>query len=301
MNNFIDMNIFLQKYNITIKEYEESGVCWDNLLEIYNDYLILRPKLENIAKFISDTLRSADKVHSIRYRTKDPEHLLEKIIRKKKFDVTSKNYLEKITDLIGIRALHLYKDDWESIHDFINDNWLLKENVTALVRTGDSKDLLELYSKKNCDIKEHEMGYRSVHYIIECSATKEKIFAEIQVRTIIEEAWSEIDHQIRYPYNINDKMLQNYLATFNRLAGTADEMGTLLKSLNMEFKKQQLEFEDKFNKIKTLLSNANIEEKIGQDIYKELNELFEFSSLKTFQENEDLKKINNIKLKKYQL
>lgn len=301
MNHFIDMNTFLKKYNITIKEYEESGISWDKLMEIYNHYLILRPKLENLGKFISDTLRSADKVHSIRYRTKDPEHLLEKIIRKKKVDVNSENYLEKITDLIGIRALHLYKDDWESIHDFIKDNWILKENTTALVRTGDSKELLDLYSKKNCDIKEHEMGYRSVHYIIECSATKQKIFAEIQVRTIIEEAWSEIDHEIRYPYNVNDKMLQNYLATFNRLAGTADEMGTLLKSLNTEFKKQQLEFESKFNKIKNLLSNANIEEKISKDIYKELNELIEFSSIKSFHENEDLKKLNSIKLQKYKL
>lgn len=65
------------------------------------------------------------------------------------------------------------------------------------------------------------MGYRSVHYIIECNATKEKIYAEVQVRTIIEEAWNEIDNEIRYPYAVDNKVLKNYLYTFNKLVGTA--------------------------------------------------------------------------------
>lgn len=296
MKNLINRKYFFEKYNITEKEYTESGVYWDNLLEIYNNYIELRPKLENIAKFIADTLRSADKVHSIRYRTKDPEHLLEKIIRKKKSDINVKNYTEKITDLIGIRALHLYKDDWENINDFIESNWNYKESATAMIRNGDSKDL---YEKKNCNIKNHDMGYRSVHYIIECSATKEKIYAEIQVRTIIEEAWSEIDHEIRYPYEINNEMLRSYLATFNKLAGTVDEMGTLLKFINKEFKNQQVEFESKFSKIKTLLAKANIEERINKDIYKELNELIELSNIPSFEENEELKKLNDIQVEKY--
>jgi putative GTP pyrophosphokinase len=51
------------------------------------------------------------------------------------------------------------------------------------------------------------------------------------VRTIFEEGWSEIDHRIRYP-NFSDNPLVNYFLTiFNRLSGSADEMGGFVKGL----------------------------------------------------------------------
>jgi hypothetical protein len=54
---------------------------------------------------------------------------------------------------------------------------------------------------------------------------------ELQVRTIFEEGWSEIDHRIRYPRQSDNPYLANFLAIFNRLAGSADEMGTFIKAL----------------------------------------------------------------------
>ena len=55
---------------------------------------------------------------------------------------------------------------------------------------------------------------------------------EIQVRTILEEAWSEIDHIIRYPYEDGKKALPPYLLFLNRLLGNADEMGSFIKLLS---------------------------------------------------------------------
>ena len=51
---------------------------------------------------------------------------------------------------------------------------------------------------------------------------------EIQVRTLYEEAWSEIDHKLRYPYNLQSEMLKNYTDIMNRLTGLGDEMGTFI-------------------------------------------------------------------------
>jgi hypothetical protein len=64
--------------------------------------------------------------------------------------------------------------------------------------------------------------------------TKVAVTAEVQVRTIFEEAWSEIDHKIRYPHNKGDPVLNQFLAVFNQLAGSADGMGSFIRSLNSE-------------------------------------------------------------------
>ena len=60
-------------------------------------------------------------VHTIFGRAKNPEHLIEKIIRKvgtedsaKYSQIDKNNYLNIITDLIGIRILVLAKEDWKN-------------------------------------------------------------------------------------------------------------------------------------------------------------------------------------------
>lgn len=92
--------------------------------------------------------------------------------------------------------------------------------------------LRESMAHLNCDIIVREHGYRSVHYLIQTtSETGEKFFVEMQVRTVFEEAWSEIDHIIRYPYDVDNPILSDYLSIFNRIVGSADEMGTFIKNL----------------------------------------------------------------------
>lgn len=43
------------------------------------------------------------------------------------------------------------------------------------------------------------MRLQSVHYLIRDKESG--LCIEVQVRTLFEEAWSEIDHKLRYPYN----------------------------------------------------------------------------------------------------
>lgn len=63
---------------------------------------------------------------------------------------------------------------------------------------------------------------------------------EIQVRTLYEEAWSEIDHKLRYPYNLQNEMLGNYVDIMNRLTGVGDEMGTFISSYIRNFQENLL-------------------------------------------------------------
>lgn len=48
--------------------------------------------------------------------------------------------------------------------------------------------------------------YRSLHYIIKYHG----YYLEIQGRTLFEEGWSEIDHDIVYPYYKDDEMLTEF-------------------------------------------------------------------------------------------
>ena len=54
---------------------------------------------------------------------------------------------------------------------------------------------------------------------------------EIQCRTLFEEGWSEIDHDIVYPFHTDDEMLREYSMLLNRLAGMADEMSSYFRKL----------------------------------------------------------------------
>lgn len=251
----IDQSQFFEKYRINKEDFEATGLEWDDLREIHTDYVSCRPTLEPTANYIAERLRQVDEVHSLKIRLKDPEHLIEKIIRKKlkdhSRDINLQNYREVIMDLIGIRALHLFKEDWALIHDFITEKWELHEKPIANVREGDPKDFINKFGEKNCDINYHEFGYRSVHYLVKCQPEKELHIAEIQVRTIFEEGWSEIDHRIRYPYDMDSSVLGRFLVIFNRLAGSADEMGSFVKFLRDELDKQS-------QKVNKLLEEKNI-------------------------------------------
>src|SRR5260221_2774237 len=79
-------------------------------------------------------------IHSIKARLKDPDHLREKLQRKASTSegeaVTLDNFFARITDLAGVRVLHLYQDQFPQIHAFIDNkiksgDWVFAENPTA--------------------------------------------------------------------------------------------------------------------------------------------------------------------------
>lgn len=233
---------FLARYKIKLADFNTTGLSWDELTKIFNNYSSIKSKLEHSAKAIVDVLFSKEAreigIHSVRYRIKDAHGLIEKIIRKKLANpnrvISLENYRNEITDLIGIRALHIFKTDIYGIHHFVTEIFVLKEGETPthFYREGDEEEFVNLCKTIGCKQEKHEKGYRSVHYIVSTSLTKEVYFAEIQVRTIFEEGWSEVDHKIRYSFkNYSATPFDDSLKNLNRIAGTADEIGSTIKKL----------------------------------------------------------------------
>ncbi|MBK8967820.1 MAG: GTP pyrophosphokinase [Lewinellaceae bacterium] len=270
---------FFEKYKINEKDFKKTKLSWDDLHSIHDDYSKYLPRLESTAIFIFNSLMKIPGVHSVRYRIKNPEHLIEKIIRKKienpKRSITLANYKNDVTDLIGLRALHLFKEDWRTIHKQIHAIWELKETPIAYHRKGDSDDYLEQFKSENCTSQEHKYGYRSIHYIIETNPTKETFIAEIQVRTIFEEAWSEIDHTIRYPYNKDHKVFKEFLMILNRLSGSADEMGTFIQTLQQEINSMEKRHIEQISERDSIISELEMEVKNITSKDKEISRLNE--------------------------
>ena len=240
-----------------------------------------KEKLEVYADLIAGLLRRQEKVHTVRTRVKDPEHLIAKLIRKTPerrvkytddFEFTVENYKKEITDLIGVRVIHIFKEDWLSIHNFILGNWHVKESQ-ANVRDGDNQ---ENYTQLGIQINSRKTGYRSVHYLIEFMPTNENITAEIQVRTIFEEGYGEIDHQLSYPNNNVPEVLTLNLLMLNRLAGSADEMASAVKTIKEEWSKMQLSLDGKeveLEKLKEKIGKLDIKKEQKDSLVEDINKV----------------------------
>lgn len=247
-NALLPLRSFLKKYKIERKAFNKTGLEWKELERIFNDYKLLKNELEQpAAAIVNILLTKAAKdcgVHSVRFRIKDPNSLIEKIIRKKiekpTREINLDNYVDEITDLIGVRILHTFKYDWYPIHNFIKDTFELKKRTKpiAYYREGDEKEFIKMCKSCGCKQEKHQKGYRSIHYEISTQLTKNRYYAEIQVRTIFEEGWSEIDHKIRYSYKGQDASpFDSELGQLNRIAGTADEAATNIKNLDQKQQK----------------------------------------------------------------
>lgn len=148
-------------------------------------------------------------LHSTRSRMKDPDHLLDKLRRKMskakadgvEFDITPDNLLTKITDLGGIRILHLHTTQIEQIDKYLKA--IIEEQPIELIegpsaRTWDD-EYRAYFAKVGIKTQSSANLYTSVHYVI-ASKSRTTVTCEIQVRTLMEEVWGEVDHTLNYPH-----------------------------------------------------------------------------------------------------
>ena len=137
------------------------------------------------------------------------------------------------------------------------------------------------FEEEGFEVRNHPAGYRSVHYVIESSPVKRKIITEIQVRTIFEEGWSEIDHKVRYPNFSDNDLIRCFLEIFNRMAGSADDMGAFVQGLVATLGSLE----------KTIIDSKNDKE----TIYKEME--LAFSQLENVKVQGEISKASVAKLK----
>lgn len=121
------------------------------------------------------------KVHSITARVKDPESLATKLAR------PDRSYAElwSVTDLLGLRVIVYFEDAVDEVGQVVEAHLPID-----LARSND----------KRARAEPGAFGYRSLHYVFGLGGADVPAYAraEIQIRTLLEHTWAEIEHDLGY-------------------------------------------------------------------------------------------------------
>jgi len=179
-----------------------------NLVE---EYEVERDKYQSFANTVDNLLvrllaSEGITVHSVGHRCKTVNSLRGKVEKKRSYET-----LSQITDLAGVRLITHYEDDVHKIAQVVESEFFI-DKVNSI--------------DKGKALDPEKFGYLSLHYVVSLSddraALKEYsafrgMKAEIQVRSILQHTWAEIEHDTGYKSNI--EIPKHIRRRFSRLAG----------------------------------------------------------------------------------
>ena len=207
----------------------------DQILESYKSnkktYHAFRERIINL---LTDLLSVQEiTIHQIGGRTKAIESL------SKKIDDKGQNYnsIEDITDIVGIRIITYMESDVDAIANMVEKEFI--------------KDSENSIDKRK--LKADQFGYRSLHIVVSLNESRcelkeykkyKGIKCEIQIRSILQHAWAEIEHDLGYKSEVS--IPDQYKRTFNRLSA-------LLESADIEFDRLKTDLVSYKNQISQLI------------------------------------------------
>lgn len=159
---------------LTDSEFTVKGKCAISLmltkLDIINTFLLMKYNRTIIQMKIG--------------RVKGYDSVCKKL-SKKGLELDRETALEKINDLIGVRAICSYVDDIYRVADLLE-----KQKDIRIVKV---KDYIKQPKKS---------GYQSLHMILDVAIAFQQetqwIRVELQLRTAAMDYWANLDHQLRY-------------------------------------------------------------------------------------------------------
>lgn len=186
--------------------------------------------MEGVVKFIGRhpdlNVYGRPAVHSFKSRLKDRDHLREKVYRKwQDGPITPDNLFQRITDLAGVRMLHLFQGEFRDIDRVIRakiaeGDWILGERAKAYTWDPDS---VLFFREFDLDVSQTPKSYTSVHYLLRPRADS-PLCCELQVRTLFEEIWGEVDHRINYPTPTENVACREQIAVLSKLIGAGSRL-----------------------------------------------------------------------------
>jgi putative GTP pyrophosphokinase len=164
------------------EEYQRLRSHYENLAQVARDIMVQCLAAENI------------RVHSIEARAKSVDSFERKAVTPLDADPAKPKYpnpLDEITDLAGIRVITFFPRTVATVDAVLSREF----------------DIVEKSDKSAELLREGRFGYYSVHYLVRLSERRRSLpeysrfsprVFEIQVRTILQHAWAEIEHDIQY-------------------------------------------------------------------------------------------------------
>jgi len=235
------------------------------LRETYEDYSGYFEKIiQNVIKILQTKVKLMSQP-TYKSRVKSFESYYRKVLRLKQNEMVDTNSLIYLTDMMGIRMICAFLEDINIAVEQLKEIFEVKE--------------VEI---KGAEKKFSEFGYESVHVLIripeKCmpkfegkfknlKKVSDEIVCEIQIRTILQDAWAEVEHELIYKTEFNpfDIPLRRKLASLNASLTLAD---ITFQEIRDYQKKLQGELEERRNSFYELaddLLNEKIEKKKSKD------------------------------------
>ncbi|MEN5259312.1 RelA/SpoT domain-containing protein [Pseudomonas protegens] len=220
--------------NEAVEAYKSEKHFFEKFLNGVVDSFRLEPSLNRYGNPL---------IYTIKSRLKDAEHLREKISRKwsDKDPITAENLFDKVTDLAGVRVLHLYQDQFPEIHSHVINqveagDWFLREAPIAYSWDPEASKFFESLGLKAVT---RDTYYTSIHYVVSPRKSS-TIYCEIQVRTLFEEIWGEIDHTINYPNPTSSRSCKEQLRVLSKLVSTGTRLADSIFRSQKELDEQKV-------------------------------------------------------------
>jgi ppGpp synthetase/RelA/SpoT-type nucleotidyltranferase len=222
------------------------------ILQEYRDAL---PQCKTVAKEVYNTLKSTfDKagllVAAIEYRVKAEDSLAGKL------ELKGGKYksLADITDIIGLRVITFYTDDVDKVASAVERLFTVDWDNSV-----DKRKIHEIDS----------FGYLSLHYI--CSMEGFPYRFEIQMRTVLQHAWANMNHDTGYKSGV--EIPKVYLRNLSRLAG-------MLELVDEQFSLIRSELTDYRRRVRALVASGNLDDApLDGDTFRSFLDLKPFDAL----------------------
>ena len=222
------------------------------ILQEYQDNL---PRFREVEQKVKERLRKsfADAgllVAALESRVKSYDSLAGKL------ELKGQKYssLADLTDILGLRVITFYIDDVDKVASAVERLFTIDWENSI-----DKRKIHEIDS----------FGYLSLHYI--CSVPDFPYRFEIQMRTLLQHAWANMDHDTGYKSGV--EIPKRYMRNMSRLAG-------MLELVDDEFSKIRIELTDYRRRVQALVRSGNLDEvSIDGDTFRSYMELEPFSQL----------------------
>jgi len=249
-------------------DFPEKPSQWlpnrEHLLDQYNSYT---PDLNVLLERLETKLKSKIIVSSTptyKARVKSFNSYYRKLLRNLPEGVAKSTDLPVITDIIGIRIICAFLQDLIQVEKILYNIFTVYE-----------------VERKGADRTFREFGYESTHILLAIPEELKKdltlpagLIFEIQVRTILQDAWAEVEHELVYKSEFSpfDLPLKRKLASINASLSLADiifqEIRDYQNKLNKELDKRRGSFY-----LKADMESINDEPEVGEDGIFEKNVL----------------------------
>jgi putative GTP pyrophosphokinase len=172
----------------------------------------------NILKDEFNYIHDYNPIEHVKSRVKSPESIFKKML-KKDCHLSLDSIKENIRDIAGLRITV----------SFISDIYELRKMLES------QKDITIIETKDYINNPKPN-GYQSLHMIIEIpifmSDREEKVYVEVQIRTIAMDFWASLEHKIYYKYN--KEIPENLVQELKEAATTANALDLKMERLNKE-------------------------------------------------------------------